>query len=218
MAYAAATTEDFQLVCEDVSGLDLDDFFQQWIYNHYYPRYALHWEMQDTDELIVKIEQTQNWQYFHMPIDLQIVLPDDTLLFRVDNDGQSQEYNLGIMGGQPYAIWLDPENWILKEVEYMSISSPLPEQPQITLFPAYPNPFNPQTSIRYFVPSQLGEIEPTIKIFDIQGRLVDQLNTSFPVIGYNQINWNAIGQGSGIYFIQFTANNLYYSQKVELIK
>ena len=153
-----------------------------------------------------------------MPIDLQIVLPDDTLFFRVDNDGQSQEYNLGIMGGQPYAIWLDPENWILKEVEYMSISSPLPEQPQITLFPAYPNPFNPQTSIRYFVPSQLGEIEPTIKIFDIQGRLVDQLNTSFPVIGYNQINWNAIGQGSGIYFIQFTANNLYYSQKVELIK
>ena len=218
LAYAAATTEDFQLVCEDVSGLDLDDFFQQWIYNDYYPRYALHWEMQDTDELIVKIEQTQNWQYFHMPIDLQIVLPDDTLLFRVDNDGQSQEYNLGIMGGQPYAIWLDPENWILKEVEYMSISSPLPEQPQITLFPAYPNPFNPQTSIRYFVPSQLGEIEPTIKIFDIQGRLVDQLNTSFPVIGYNQINWNAIGQGSGIYFIQLTANNLYYSQKVELIK
>ena len=50
------------------------------------------------------------------------------------------------------------------------------------------------------------------------GRLVDQLNTSFPVIGYNQINWNAINQGSGIYFIQLTANNLYYSQKVELIK
>ena len=99
-----------------------------------------------------------------------------------------------------------------------NIQSPLPEQPHITLFPAYPNPFNPQTSIRYFVPSQLGEIEPTIKIFDIQGRLVDQLNTSFPVIGYNQINWNAIGQGSGIYFIQLTANNLYYSQKVELIK
>ena len=37
--------------------------------------------------------------------------------------GKVKEYNLGIMGGQPYAIWLDPENWILKEVEYMSISS-----------------------------------------------------------------------------------------------
>ena len=218
LAYAAATTEDFQLVCEDISGLELDDFFQQWIYNDYYPRYALYWELQDTDELIIKIEQTQNWQYFHMPIDLQVLFPNDTLFFRVDNDGPSQEYNLGIVDGNPYAIWLDPENWILKEVEYMSIGSPLPEQAKITLFPAYPNPFNPQTSIRFFVPDQLGQIEPTIRVFDISGRLVDQLNTSFPAIGYNQIKWNAINQGSGIYFVQLSANNLFYTQKVQLLK
>ena len=218
LAYSAATTEDFQLVCEDISGLDLEDFFQQWIYNDYYPRYALYWEMQDTDELIVKIEQTQNWQYFHMPIDLQVFLPNDTLLFRVDNDGESQEYNLGVIAGEPYAIWLDPENWILKEVEYMSITSPLPGQAQITLFPAYPNPFNPQTSIGYFIPDQLGQLKPTIRIFDVRGNLVDQIGPTLPVAGYNQIAWNATGQGSGVYFIQLSANDLYYSQKIQLLK
>ena len=218
LAYSAATTEDFQLVCEDISGLDLEDFFQQWIYNDYYPRYALYWEMQDTGELIVKIEQTQNWQYFHMPIDLQVILPNDTLLFRLDNDGESQEYNLGVIAGEPYAIWLDPENWILKEVEYMSITSPLPGQAQITLFPAYPNPFNPQTSIGYFIPDQLGQLKPTIRIFDVRGNLVDQIGPTLPVTGYNQIAWNATGQGSGVYFIQLSANDLYYSQKIQLLK
>ena len=218
LAYSAATTEDFQLVCEDISGLDLEDFFQQWIYNDYYPRYALYWEMQDTGELIVKIEQTQNWQYFHMPIDLQVILPNDTLLFRLDNDGESQEYNLGVIAGEPYAIWLDPENWILKEVEYMSITSPLPGQAQITLFPAYPNPFNPQTSIGYFIPDQLGQLKPTIRIFDVRGNLVDQIGPTLPVAGYNQIAWNATGQGSGVYFIQLSANDLYYSQKIQLLK
>ena len=218
LAYSAATTEDFQLVCEDISGLDLEDFFQQWIYNDYYPRYALYWEMQDTGELIVKIEQTQNWQYFHMPIDLQVILPNDTLLFRIDNDGESQEYNLGVIAGEPYAIWLDPENWILKEVEYMSITSPLPGQAQITLFPAYPNPFNPQTSIGYFIPDQLGQLKPTIRIFDVRGNLVDQIGPTLPVAGYNQIAWNATGQGSGVYFIQLSANDLYYSQKIQLLK
>ena len=218
LAYSAATTEDFQLVCEDISGLDLEDFFQQWIYNDYYPRYALYWEMQDTGELIVKIEQTQNWQYFHMPIDLQVILPNDTLLFRLDNDGESQEYNLGVIAGEPYAIWLDPENWILKEVEYMSITSPLPGQAQITLFPAYPNPFNPQTSIGYFIPDQLGQLKPTIRIFDVRGNLVDQIGPTLPVAGYNQIAWNATGQGSGVYFIQLSANDVYYSQKIQLLK
>ena len=100
----------------------------------------------------------------------------------------------------------------------MSIGSPLPEQAKITLFPAYPNPFNPQTSIRLFVPDQLGQIEPTIRVFDIGGRLVDQLNISFPAIGYNHIKWNAINQGSGIYFVQLSANNLFYTQKVQLLK
>ena len=98
LAFAAATTEDFQAVCEDISGLDLNDFFQQWIYGAYYPKYALSWEVSDAQELIVTIEQTQNWQYFHMPIELEVTFPEDTLIFHVDNQGPLQQYYLGAIG------------------------------------------------------------------------------------------------------------------------
>ena len=218
LAYGAVTTENFQAVCEDVSGLDLDDFFQQWIYGDYYPRYGVSWEMLDTDELIVTIEQMQSWQYFNMPIDLKVILPEGTMEFTVDNQGQSQEYNLGLIDGFPYSVQLDPDNWILKEVEYLSVASPLPNQPQLILYPAYPNPFNPETSILYYVPDDFGEIEPTILIYDVKGRLVDQVYPGLSGPGLNRTSWHASGNGSGTYFIQLEANHSFYQQKIQLIK
>ena len=218
LAYSSATTEDFQLVCEDVSGLDLEDFFQQWIYGEYYPKYALAWEMSESNELIVTIEQTQNWQYFHMPIELRVLLPSDTLIFKVDNQSQTEHYNLGFVDGLPHAIWLDPDNWILKEVEYTSMGGILPNKPQITIYPAYPNPFNPQTLIRYFVPEQLGYVQLSISIYDIRGHIADSFDIGSILPGMHEFVWNADRQGSGIYFIQFSIEGRSYAQKIQLVK
>ena len=218
LAYASATTENFQLVCENVSGIDFHDFFQQWIYNEYYPKYTLSWEISDLGDLIVAIEQTQNWQIFHMPIELQIIFPEDTSTFFVDNQLQFEEYNLGFFDAYPNAIWLDPNNWILKEVEYMSISDQLPSESNILLYPAYPNPFNPKTSIQFFIPDYLGEIESSLRIFDLRGNLVETLNTDRLFSGHNKIIWNANKHTSGIYFIQLNTNDAFYSQKIQLIK
>ena len=174
--------------------------------------------MLDTDELVVTIEQMQSWQYFNMPIDLQVVLPEGTLEFTVDNQGQSQEYNLGLISGSAYSVRLDPDNWILKEVEYLSLASPLPDQAQLILYPAYPNPFNPETSILYYVPNDFGEIEPTIHIYDLTGRLVYQVYPGMSDPGLNRTFWHASGHVSGTYFIQLEANNSFYQQKIQLIK
>ena len=92
LAYSAATTEDFKLVCEQMSGIALDDFFQQWIHGEYYPKYGVSWELSESNDLILTIEQTQDWQYFHMPIELMVIVPGDTLNFRLDNQGHLQQY------------------------------------------------------------------------------------------------------------------------------
>jgi len=170
LAYNAVTTENFQAVCEDVSGLDLNAFFQQWIYGERYPQYSVSWEILDSDELIVTINQTQSWQLFHMPIDLQILTGLDTLNVTVENQNQTQEYNLGIVSQPLFNVILDPDDWILKSVEYLTLSNQVPGPDQITLFPAFPNPFNPETSISFFIPEKVGEIKSIIQIYDIKGR------------------------------------------------
>ena len=218
LAYGAVTTENFQAVCEDISNLDLEQFFQQWIYGEYYPQYGFFWEMNNSNELIVTILQMQSWQFFNMPINLRVMLPDDTLNFTVYNEGQSQEFNLGVIDGSPYLVTLDPDDWILKEVEYMNLKDILPSENSLTFYPVYPNPFNPRASIQIFVPDQLGEMQSSISIFDIKGSLIDRISLGKLQPGMNKTSWSGKYHATGIYFIQLDADDKIYTQKIQLIK
>ncbi|MBC8175548.1 MAG: M6 family metalloprotease domain-containing protein [Candidatus Marinimicrobia bacterium] len=72
------------------------------------------------------------------------------------------------------------------------------------LYPAYPNPFNPITTIRYELPEQSFV---TIVIYDILGRTVKQLVNSTQGAGFKSVQWNATDSfgkpvGAGIYLYQ----------------
>ncbi|MFQ5627336.1 MAG: VWA domain-containing protein [bacterium] len=99
----------------------------------------------------------------------------------------------------------------------------LPEK--FTLFPAYPNPFNPHTTLRYYLPE---ESFVAINIYDRAGRLVKGFEQKFRLPGFQTVTWNGrndAGQfaGSGIYFVEMVAVNnsgkpLVARQKVTLLK
>ena len=62
-AHGSATTEDLRDVFEDATGVELDWFFEEWIYGLYFPQYEYSiWEEEsDTNgfDYFVQIEQTQ---------------------------------------------------------------------------------------------------------------------------------------------------------------
>ncbi len=66
------------------------------------------------------------------------------------------------------------------------------------LYGNYPNPFNSQTIIRFFVPED-GEL--TLSIFNLLGQEVIKLQSGFILAGEHAIQWDAFDQPSGIYFI-----------------
>ncbi len=119
--YGAATTAGLQSVAESVSGLDLSDFFQQWIYEEYYPVYGHSWECVDMGthwELQLAIDQLQtNTVVFHMPIQMRAELTGGgTFDFTVDNSLAHQEYTIELPA-EAEQVLLDPEDWILKIVQ-----------------------------------------------------------------------------------------------------
>ena len=57
-----------------------------------------------------------------------------------------------------------------------------------------------------------------IKIYDIRGRLVDNLISRFQSPGYYTITWNANANPSGVYFINMQAGTFQSTRKVLLIK
>jgi hypothetical protein len=73
---------------------------------------------------------------------------------------------------------------------------------QLTLDPAYPNPFNSVTRLNFALP-QAGAVRLTI--YDIDGREVTRLVDGELVAGRHATIWNAEGLSSGIYFAKLEA-------------
>ena len=84
----------------------------------------------------------------------------------------------------------------------------------------YPNPFNPTTQIKYDLPE---DANVNITIYDIMGRVVNNLVSSHQTAGYNSIQWNATnneGQlvSAGLYLYRIEAGQFRQTKKMVLLK
>jgi len=110
--YGSATTEQLRDVMEAASGLDLDAFFQQWIYGEYFPVYRATWS-QNGGTLDLTLEQTQtNAGPFTMPVPLRIKTTTGTTDVKVQNSLASEAYSIPVSGAV-LSVVVDPDRWIL---------------------------------------------------------------------------------------------------------
>jgi hypothetical protein len=72
------------------------------------------------------------------------------------------------------------------------------------LFANYPNPFNPETVIRYTVPEASVSYKVMLKIFNVLGQEIATLVNEQKSAGYYEVKWNALQQSSGVYFYQLS--------------
>jgi len=86
---------------------------------------------------------------------------------------------------------------------------------ELSLSKAYPNPFNPSTSISYDVPS---DMSISLAVYDVRGRMVAELANGMKEAGRYDVIWNAENHSSGIYFMQLVAGNTMKTQKMMLVK
>ena len=99
----------------------------------------------------------------------------------------------------------------------MSAEEIFPSKPQITVYSAYPNPFNPETTIKFFVPEVLGEINPSISIYDIKGRKLQVIDNGTTRPGTHEFKWNAINLVQEFILFNFLMIT-HFTPKVQLIK
>lgn len=123
---STATTENLRDAMEFVSGVDLDAFFQQWIYGEYFPSYRGSWAPA-VGGVDLTIEQIQtNTGLFTMPIRVRVVSTSGTFDFTVQNAAAVENYNLTV-AGTVSDVQIDPDRWILRQVE-SAVSNPTFDQ------------------------------------------------------------------------------------------
>jgi len=75
---------------------------------------------------------------------------------------------------------------------FEDLSSQHPEE--LVLYQAYPNPFNPATTISYRLPET---IHVELGVYDVLGREVVRLVDKQQAAGHYQINWNTLNSKNG---------------------
>jgi len=88
------------------------------------------------------------------------------------------------------------------------------------LLAAYPNPFNPETTIRYELASR---VHVSLRVYDVSGAVVRTLVSGDKPAGSYSLTWSGRDDhgsavGSGVYFYRITAGDFSDVRKMTLVK
>ena len=88
------------------------------------------------------------------------------------------------------------------------------------LYDAYPNPFNPVTTVQYDLTQQS---HVTITIYDMLGKKIKTLINEVQDAGYRSVIWDATNDygevvSTGIYLYQIQADEYAHTKKMVLVK
>jgi len=92
--------------------------------------------------------------------------------------------------------------------------------PEFTLHQNFPNPFNPSTTIQYFIPVASSV---KISIYDVLGHAVRNLVDKQQNAGSYKISWNGLDDeghtvNSGMYFYKLSVDNFSQTRKMLFLK
>jgi flagellar hook assembly protein FlgD len=138
----------------------------------------------------------------------------DMLAIRLRGNASSPESRVtlerfvdDLAGAQTVSVALDEQS-----------SAPMPTE--VVLHQNSPNPFNPETSIRFELPQAM---RVRLAIYDVHGRLVRQLLDEHRDAGASNVEWNGTDDrgatvATGVYFYVLDAGGKRYQHKMVLLK
>jgi len=84
-----------------------------------------------------------------------------------------------------------------------------------SLSEAYPNPFNPTTTMTLAMPVS-GDMK--VEVYNLLGQVVATLVSGYKDAGTYNLTWDATDVSSGMYFVKAQADGFTATQKLMLIK
>lgn len=169
-AQGHAITTDLQAIAEQVYGMDLDSFFNQWIYGEGYPSYTTKW-YQMGNMVYVQVAQSTSkpgvTPLFAMPLELKLKSATGDTTIRIYNDKALATYPFP-WGNTMTGLEIDPENHVLnktglisKDIDALDVTEPGADNVKV-----YPNPASDVWHIKH-IPAGA-----TLELTDITGKTV----------------------------------------------
>ena len=124
-----------------------------------------------------------------------------------------------IKAGEDYIYRIDIVTEGGRKTLFVTGAIGVPASPA-ALYQNTPNPFNPVTTIRYYIP-EAGDVR--ITVFDVAGRAVKRLVRGIHKGGEHSVDWNGSTDGgvqvaTGVYFYVFEYKKEFITRKMVLLK
>jgi hypothetical protein len=128
------------------------------------------------------------------------------------------EYFYRVSGYVGY--WTDYSNTVSVIIESLDLDEDSAMHLDYKIHQNYPNPFNPVTTLHYDLPE---DAMVNITIYDMMGRVVNNLVSSQQNAGYKSIQWNAANNAgqpisAGLYLYTIRAGDFTQTKKMVLLK
>jgi len=209
LAFDYAHTDDLKRHLEEVSGENLDEFFEDWFYGEGFPGYQVEWS-QINDGVRLKMNQTTSHpsvDFFEIPVPIQARGADADSLLKIYPTFQGQEFEISL----PFEveeIEVDPTYWIISAdntVEEVMISSDdLPaHEPELFLSP------NPVSDILRIETSRATRQIDHIQIVRANGEVIWS-----EAIGGSRTIISTRSWVPGIYYVILTAGDHHFRRKI----
>lgn len=202
LAFDFAKTQDFKDVMELSTGENLDEFFNDWIYNQGYPSYAVNWN-QNGSQLQMTVSQTQSHSsvsFFEAKLPIRIMgTLGETLDLLVDNTTNSEQF-LETVNFTVQELLVDPDSHLISKNNSATLGTNTYDyETDILLFP---NPTSSEISITK--PEHLN-IEG-IKIYNSLGQLLMEAQW------VRTIDISSLA--SGVLFVQFQTEGTVINKRI----
>lgn len=169
LAYGYAITPQLQAHMEAVSGMNLTEFFNDWVYMQGYPTYTINAQTLSANQVRITVNQTSSHvsvPFFEVPVPVRLTGAGGATYDAVlDNTTNGQQFVITVPFS-PTGILFDPDKHIISKNSTASLAVDAFELNQTILL--YPNPSNENVTIQLPTNTRLEKAE----IFNVLGQLV----------------------------------------------
>jgi aminopeptidase N len=203
---STATGDDFRMIAEQVTSMNLETFFAQWYYGEGFPVYDIVWYYDDghANLNIAQTASTSVTPFFEMTMEYKLTFEDgsDTLV-RLYQDANLKNFAVPV-SQKVTGIQVDPRNWTFERVN--SITVGMPEHKYPGYFTFSPNPATDMVNI--YLLGDDGNTR-TVMISDLSGRLIRR--ESFNGI-HHMMNISELANGA--YIMQVSDGRQAYTRRL----
>ena len=118
LAYNYAKTPDLMAHLEASSGLDLNEFFNDWVYNQGYPTYSITWHQPTTNTISIQLNQTQSHasvSFFEANVPIRLYGSNGEVLDLVLDNLTNGETFIENVNFSVSAINIDPDSHLISK-------------------------------------------------------------------------------------------------------